>query len=132
MTDPFISESPFFTAEQRDLATSVRLFVMREIERRSEAEENAGADVDASFRDYLKVLAEADLLRYAIARPGGRVDVRSLCLLRELLSYSSPLADLAFVMQGLGTYAISLAAPEHVRDFWLSRAAAGRAIAASR
>src|SRR6185295_20183003 len=45
-------------------------------------------------------------------------------------SYSSPLADVAFVMQGLGTYAISQAAPEHVRDFWLSRAAQGKAIAA--
>src|SRR4029453_9385585 len=48
----------------------------------------------------------------------------------EALAYSSALADLAFVMQGLGTYAISLAAPEHVRDFWLSRAASGKAIAA--
>src|SRR5258707_7983799 len=33
-------------------------------------------------------------------------------------------------MQGLGTYAISLAATEHVRDFWLARAANGKAIAA--
>jgi acyl-CoA dehydrogenase len=33
-------------------------------------------------------------------------------------------------MQGLGTYAISQAAPDHVREFWLSRAANGKAIAA--
>jgi acyl-CoA dehydrogenase len=33
-------------------------------------------------------------------------------------------------MQGLGTYAVSLAAPEHVRDFWLERARNGRAVAA--
>ena len=33
-------------------------------------------------------------------------------------------------MQGLGTYAIAQAAPDHVRDFWLSRAAEGKAIAA--
>jgi acyl-CoA dehydrogenase len=33
-------------------------------------------------------------------------------------------------MQGLGTYAIARAAPDHVRDFWLSRAANGKAIAA--
>jgi acyl-CoA dehydrogenase len=33
-------------------------------------------------------------------------------------------------MQGLGTYAISQAAPDHVRDFWLSRALEGKAIAA--
>jgi acyl-CoA dehydrogenase len=51
-------------------------------------------------------------------------------VIREGLAYSSALADLAFVMQGLGTYAISQAAPEHVRDFWLTRAAEGKAIAA--
>src|SRR5260370_29786930 len=33
-------------------------------------------------------------------------------------------------MQGLGRYGISRAAPEHVRDFWLARAANGKAIAA--
>jgi len=33
-------------------------------------------------------------------------------------------------MQGLGTYAISQAAPDHVREFWLSRAVEGKAIAA--
>jgi acyl-CoA dehydrogenase len=33
-------------------------------------------------------------------------------------------------MQGLGTFAIAKAAPEHVRDFWLSRAIEGKAIAA--
>jgi acyl-CoA dehydrogenase len=70
------------------------------------------------------------LLRFAVAEAGVRFDTRSLCLIREALSYSSALADLAFVMQGLGTYAISLAAPDHVRDFWLERAATGKAIAA--
>jgi len=33
-------------------------------------------------------------------------------------------------MQGLGTYAIAKAAPDHVRDFWVSRALDGKAIAA--
>ena len=68
------------------------------------------------------------LLNYAVAE--SKLDVRSLCLIREALAYSSSLADLAFVMQGLGTYAIARAAPDHVRDFWLSRAANGKAIAA--
>jgi alkylation response protein AidB-like acyl-CoA dehydrogenase len=128
--DSFIAETPFFTTEQRNLATSVAGFIGREIEPRSVEEEREGVLVDASFRAYLSVLSSADLLRYAIAAPGGRIDARSLCLLRESLSYSSPLADLAFVMQGLGTYPLSLAAPEHVRDFWLSRAARGTSIAA--
>jgi acyl-CoA dehydrogenase len=128
--DPFIAETPFFTTELRNLATSVAGFVEREIEPRAREEALDGHDVERSFRAYLDVLAKADLLRYAIAAPGGRVGARALCLIRESLSYSSSLADLAFVMQGLGTYPLSLAAPEHVRDFWLARAAEGKAIAA--
>ena len=124
--DNFIAETPFFTTEQRNLAVSVAGFVASEIEPRA-AEE---ADTHAQFRALLALLAEAGLLRYAVGSAGEKLDTRSLCLIREALSYSSALADLAFVMQGLGTYAISLAAPEHVRDFWLARAASGRAIAA--
>jgi acyl-CoA dehydrogenase len=130
MTDPFIAETPFFTSELRNLATSVAGFIAREIEPRAIEEEQAGEALDASFRGYIDVLAKADLLRYAIAAPGGRISVRSLCLIRESLAYSSALADMAFVMQGLGTYPLSLAAPEHVRDFWLARAQSGQAVAA--
>src|SRR5918912_911343 len=130
MLDPFIAETPFFTVEQRNLAASAVVFVAREIEARAGEEEQEGQDIDASFRAYMDVLARADLLRYAIAQPGVRLSVRSLCLIRESLAYSSALADLAFVMQGLGTYPLSLAAPEHVRDFWLERAARGTSIAA--
>jgi acyl-CoA dehydrogenase len=128
--DPFIAETPFFTTELRNLATSVAGFVGTEIETRSLEEEREGQETDAGFRSYLDVLAKADLLRYAIAAPGGRIGSRALCLLRESLSYSSALADLAFVMQGLGTFPLSLAAPEHVRDFWLARATQGQSIAA--
>jgi acyl-CoA dehydrogenase len=125
--DRLIEQIPFFTVEQRNLSASVAGFVAREIEPLAGMEE---ADVDAQFRAQLELLAGADLLRYAVAGVGGALDARSLCLTREALSYSSSLADLAFVMQGLGTYAISLAAPDHVRDFWLRRAVEGRAIAA--
>lgn len=124
--DSFIAETPFFTTEQRNLAVSVEQFVAREIEARASEEE----DTEQQFRDLLGLLAEAGLLRYAVAATGTRLDTRSLCLIREMIAYSSALADLAFVMQGLGTYALSLAAPEHVRDFWLSRAVSGKAIAA--
>ncbi len=124
--DKFIEQSPFFSQEHRNLATSVQSFVEQEIENRSSEE----GDFDSSLRDYVNLLAQAGLLRYAVASPDQRLDVRALCLIREILSYSSTLADLAFVMQGLGTYAISQAAPEHVRDFWLSRAIEGKAIAA--
>jgi acyl-CoA dehydrogenase len=122
--DRLVSQLPFFTPEHRNLAQSVAQFVKQEIEPRAAVEDN----LEDSARDFVNLLARAGLLSYAVAE--SKLDVRSLCLIREELAYSSALADLAFVMQGLGTYAIARAAPDHVRDFWLSRAASGKAIAA--
>lgn len=125
--DPFIETTPFFTSGHRTLAQRVIEFIQTEIEPRAgEDERNA----DDALRSYVRLLAAHDLLGYAVATPGERFDLRAFCLIREALSYSSALADLAFVMQGLGTYAISLAASEHVRDFWLERARGGQAIGA--
>src|ERR1043166_820175 len=117
-------ELPFFTAEHRSLAQRVAEFAEREIEPHAGVEE----DVDGLARHLVGLLTSAGLMGYAVAET--QLDIRSLCLIREELSYSSSLADLAFVMQGLGTYAIAKAAPDHVREFWLSRAANGKAIAA--
>jgi acyl-CoA dehydrogenase len=122
--DQLVSKLPFFTPEHRSLAQSVAQFVQQEIEPRAAVEEN----VEDVAREFVRLLAGAGLLNYAVAE--SKLDVRSLCLIREELAYSSALADLAFVMQGLGTYAIARAAPDHVRDFWLSRAANGKAVAA--
>ena len=122
--DRLITELPFFTLEHHTLAQSVAQFVTQEIEPRAANED----DVEGLAREFVSLLAQAGLLNYAVAK--SKLDVRSLCLIREELSYSSSLADLAFVMQGLGTYAIAQAATDHVRDFWLSRAANGKAIAA--
>lgn len=124
--DHFIEQTPFFTPAHRNLANSIASFVQREIEPRSIEER----DADERTREYVRLLASAGVLRYSVASPGKPVDVRALCLIREALAYSSSLADTAFVMQGLGTFAIAQAAPEHVRDFWLARAADGKAIAA--
>src|SRR5438309_3802398 len=125
--DRFIDTTPFFSSEQRSLAARVAEFADREVESRAVVEE---VNIDEALRAYIQLLVDADLLRYSIAAPGRAFDLRSFCIIRETLSYSSSLADLAFVMQGLGTYAISLAATEHVRDFWLARAANAKAIAA--
>jgi acyl-CoA dehydrogenase len=63
-------------------------------------------EVEASFRAYVKALAEGSLLRYAASENAKKpLSLRSACLIRETLGYASPLADLAFVMQGLGTFA---------------------------
>jgi acyl-CoA dehydrogenase len=122
----FIDQLPFLTDEHRILAGEMSSFVEQEIEPHAIDE----GDTDARLREFVGTLGKAGVLEYAVASAGTKLDTRAICLIREALSYSSALADLAFVMQGLGTYAISQAAPEHVRDFWVSRVAEGKAIAA--
>jgi acyl-CoA dehydrogenase len=117
-------ELPFFTPEHRNLAQVVAQFATREIEAHAGVED----DVEGLARHFVNLLAGGGLLNYAVAT--SKLDTRALCLIREALAYSSSLADLAFVMQGLGTYAIAHAAPDHVREFWLARALQGKAIAA--
>jgi len=124
--DKFIEQLPFFTPELRNLGTELSAFVEQQIEPRAMDEE----DPDARLREYVGMLGQIGVLEFAVALPGTKLQSRAICLIRETLSYSSALADLAFVMQGLGTYAISQAAPEHVRDFWVTRAAEGKSIAA--
>ena len=125
--DRFIATTPFFTSEHRALAERIAEFCKAEIEVRAGNDET---DADAALRAYIRLLAENDLLKLAVAAPDEPFDLRAFCIIREALSYSSSLADLAFVMQGLGTYAVSFAATEHVRDFWLGRARNGQAIGA--
>ncbi|HEU5239585.1 MAG TPA: acyl-CoA dehydrogenase family protein [Pyrinomonadaceae bacterium] len=120
-----LDQLPFFTPDHRNLSQTLTKFVEQHIEPQTVDER----EVDERAKSYVRVLAEAGALRYSVAT-GTKLDIRSLCLIREALAYSSALADLAFVMQGLGTYAISQAAPDHVREFWLSRAVEGKAIAA--
>ena len=126
----FFEATPFFTDDHARLAIVVANFAAREIEPLTHNEEEED-ETEALFRAMLGLLAQADLLRYSVARGDATpLDARALCIVREALAYHSPLADLAFVMQGLGTYALSIAADEHVREFWLERARAGKAIAA--
>ena len=123
--DRIIDQLPFFTPEHRNLAQDVVKFVNLEIEPQAIEER----DVDESARHYVSVMAKAGVLDYSVAQE-KKLDSRALCLIREGLAYSSSLADLAFVMQGLGTFAISQSARDHIREFWLTRAAEGKAIAA--
>ena len=120
-----IDTLPFFTPEHRNLAHSVADFVAHEIKPQTSEEQ----DVEEGVRHYVNLLAKAGILRCSVCFE-AKLDIRALCLVREALSYTSSLADLAFVMQGLGTYAISHAARDHIREFWVSRAEQGKAIAA--
>jgi acyl-CoA dehydrogenase len=91
-------------------------------------------DVDAACRARVQALGEAGFLKAAVpAEHGGlhpRLDVRTLCLAREILAFRDGLADFAFAMQGLGTGSISLYGSAELKARYLPPVRDGRAIAA--
>jgi len=92
------------------------------------------ADEYGATRAYVKALAEADLVRLVIPAEFGGVwpDVRStpICLVRQWLARHSGALDTAFVMQGLGSYPVTLAGSGALKSSYLPRVARGEAIAA--
>lgn len=86
-------------------------------------------DTDAACRKLVADLGAGGWLRHSGAGAGERLDVRSLCLIRETLARHDGLADFAFAMQGLGMGAVSLFGTPAQRG-WLEETRAGRAIAA--
>lgn len=86
-------------------------------------------DVDAACRGLVAALGAGGWLRHSGAGDGERLDVRTLCLIRETLARHDALADFAFAMQGLGMGAVSLFGTAAQRR-WLERTRRGEAIAA--
>jgi acyl-CoA dehydrogenase len=91
-------------------------------------------DVDEACRVRVKALGDAGFLKAVVpAEHGGlnaRLDVRTLCVAREILSFRDGLADFAFAMQGLGTGAITLFGSPELKARYLPPVRDGRAIAA--
>jgi len=87
------------------------------------------ADVDEACRTLVRALGDGGLLALSGADDGEKLDVRSLCLIRETLARHDGLADFAFAMQGLGMGAVSLFGTPEQRE-WLTRTRAGAAISA--
>jgi acyl-CoA dehydrogenase len=91
-------------------------------------------DVDAGCRARVSALGEAGWLKpIASSHHGGlysSIDVRTLCLAREILAARDALLDFAFAMQGLGTVSISLFGSPALQARYLPAALAGRSIAA--
>ena len=91
-------------------------------------------DVDAACRARVQALGEAGLLKAVVPSSHGGLhpvlDVRTLCLAREILAFRDGLADFAFAMQGLGTGSISLFGSEDLKRHYLPPVREGRAIAA--
>ena len=91
-------------------------------------------DVDAACRARVKAIGEAGFLKAVVpAEHGGlhrSLDVRTLCLAREILAFRDGLSDFAFAMQGLGTASISLFGSPALKARYLPPVRDGRAIAA--
>lgn len=87
------------------------------------------ADVDAACRVLVADLGTAGFLVHSAADKDERLDVRSLCLIRETLAYHDGLADFAFAMQGLGMGAVTLFGSDKQRK-WLEKTRQGKAISA--
>ncbi len=91
-------------------------------------------DVDRSCRGLVRALGEAGWLKAVVpAAYGGlsqQLDVRRICLAREILAWHDSLADFAFAMQGLGTGSISLYGSDALKAKYLPPVRDGRHIAA--
>src|SRR5229473_7684051 len=91
-------------------------------------------DVDAACRARVAALGKAGFLSAVMpAEHGGlypKLDVRTLCLAREILAFRDGLADFAFAMQGLGTASISLFGSDELKRKYLPPVRDGKAIAA--
>ena len=122
-------EWPFFDDLHRRFAHALSAWARREV-----AAHIDHADTDRSCRNLVRALGEAGWLRAVVpAAYGGsseNLDVRTLCLAREILSWHESLADFAFAMQGLGTVSISLFGTEPLKAKYLPPVCAGRHLAA--
>ncbi|MGF1465508.1 MAG: acyl-CoA dehydrogenase family protein [Sandaracinaceae bacterium] len=101
---------------------------------RGAAIEAAHPDSGSALVAMVAALGDGGLLRLLAAeRDGGafaEIGWRAVCLARERLAYTSPLLELAFTMQGLGSMAIALGGSDEQRRTWLPDVIAGRAVAA--
>jgi acyl-CoA dehydrogenase len=91
-------------------------------------------DADKSVRALVRALGEAGWLKAVVpAALGGMhksLDVRTLCLAREILGWHDGLADFAFAMQGLGSYPVTAFGSDALKKSVLPEIANGRHIAA--
>jgi acyl-CoA dehydrogenase len=130
MADRSFLSWPFFDEAHRALAAKLDAWTAAAIAPYEHEERN----VDALSAKFVKLLGDAGWLKYAVPKAHGghfdKLDVRSLCLIRETLARTSGLADFAFAMQGLGSASITLFGSEDLKRRYLPKVCAGTQIAA--
>jgi acyl-CoA dehydrogenase len=125
------TEWPFFEAHHEKLAGDIDAWSKKNL---VPLAKHVDGDVDALCGEILKALSDGGWLAYVVPKAyGGKFDefdVRSLCIIRETLARYLGLADFVFIMQGLGSGAISLFGNEDQKQEYLSAVAKGKKVAA--
>ena len=127
MADRSFLQWPFFEESHRDLADRADAWAAAELA------DLDHSNVDETCKALVKALGEAGWLKLSAVDPAdenSKIDVRSLCIMRETLARHDGLADFAFAMQGLGTGAISLFGTPAQKTEWLTQTRSGKALSA--
>ncbi|MBG6177385.1 acyl-CoA dehydrogenase [Labrenzia sp. EL_208] len=123
MADKTFLTWPFLDDRHRALAADLETWVEANLDHLDHS------DTDTACKHLVADLGHAGFLQHT-GSPGGTLDVRSLCLIRETLARHDGLADFSFAMQGLGTGAISLFGTDAQKQEWLPLTRNGKAISA--
>lgn len=127
MSDRLFLDWPFFDEKHRILADDLDKWATKELGTIDHT------DIDTTCQSLVKELGEAGWLEHCAIDPTNdqsKLDVRSLCIIRETLARHDGLADFSFAMQGLGTGAISLFGTPEQKQEWLPKTRTGNAISA--
>jgi len=120
---------PFFDDSHREFAATLDQWACKNLVKLSDH-----SNVDQTCRLLVRALGQAGWLRTVVpAGYGGsspQIDLRKLCLAREILAWHDGLADFAFAMQGLGSASISLFGSDALKTKYLPGVCAGHRIAA--
>jgi acyl-CoA dehydrogenase len=116
------------TPDEQELQQRVRTLAREQIA-------PLAAEVDETNQvspELMRILAGANLLRYTVPQEFGGYDIRvmDLCIIREELAQVCGQADTNFIMQGLGSYPITLGGTPEQKSRFLPPVATGEAIAA--
>jgi len=134
MADTSYLAWPFFDDGHRDFAREVERWAAEALPQLLAGAEDSPDAVYACVARLVAELGKAGLLRVCVPGVYGglreNLDVRSLCLAREILGRASGLADFALAMQGLGSVPVTLYGREDQKRSVLPRVVAGSAIAA--
>jgi acyl-CoA dehydrogenase len=134
MADKTFLAWPFFDDGHRKLAGELEAWAGNVLPPLLRGSEDSSDAVYSCVGRLVAELGKSGLLRVCVPRAYGgereNLDVRSLCLAREIMGRASGLADFALAMQGLGSAPVTLYGREDQKRSILPRVAAGTALAA--